>query len=63
MRLLFVCLLLAVVTACDERAATNPEPDQNPSIRFLAAGATQGFARATAPRKLVFPLDHGSHPE
>jgi predicted secreted hydrolase len=29
----------------------------------LGGGDTSGFARALAPRPLVFPLDHGPHPE
>jgi predicted secreted hydrolase len=32
-------------------------------IRFLAdGGAAAGFARASTPRSLSFPLDHGAHP-
>jgi len=40
-----------------------PEPEETLSVNeFLAGADTTGFARAAAPRRFVFPSDHGPHP-
>lgn len=43
--------------------AAAPVGSGNTGIRFLAGGDADGYARATAPRRFVFPRDHGGHPE
>jgi predicted secreted hydrolase len=55
-------VLLVALAACAE------EPDDRPAIangglRYLGGSADPGFARATEPRELRFPADHGGHPE
>jgi predicted secreted hydrolase len=52
--------LAAVVLA--RREAPGP-PSASVSVAEVLAGDAAGFARATAPRPLVFPDDHGPHPE
>ena len=58
--LVWLTLMLASCSPPNE-----PERDGDPElgIRFLAEGASDGFARATQPRELIFPRDHASHPE
>jgi predicted secreted hydrolase len=63
MRWARLLLLCASIYACHDPGATGSNSAQDLSIRFLAAGDAQGFTRAIEPRELVFPRDHGSHPE
>jgi predicted secreted hydrolase len=59
-RLLGVGLLAAALAACGRPA---PPPAATVSVaQALGAGATEGYARATAPRDFTFPTDHGPHP-
>lgn len=53
-------LLLVLLQGC--------EPAPSPSAKIsaseaLSGAASAGFSRALAPRRFVFPADHGSHPE
>jgi predicted secreted hydrolase len=57
-------LAFALLAACgDGPRESTPLPPANTGLRLLGDAATDGFARATAPRAFVFPVDHGSHPE
>jgi predicted secreted hydrolase len=53
--------LIMTVTAVAESA----DPSQGPrsDVMQVLGASAQGFARATAPRALRFPADHGPHPE
>ena len=59
----FSVLVLTLLAACsdtiDDRTAVEPST----GLRFLGGETGDGFARATAPRRFVFPADHGSHPD
>ena len=62
-------LAFAVLCGC-QRDETGPEEAAAAAaglsgIRYLSAaeGTDDGFARALAPRPLVFPADHSSHPD
>jgi predicted secreted hydrolase len=66
--------LLVALAACGRDAPTSGGPaGSDPAasaanlgatgIRFLGEGDSAGFARATVPRDLSFPADHGSHPD
>jgi predicted secreted hydrolase len=59
-----LCLLLAaclVLTACEPET---PRPDEGPRVADLLGDAdNDGFARALPGRPLVFPADHGPHPD
>ena len=54
--LFLVCLGLAACAPPSSSAART-------GIRFLAEGASDGFARAIEPYEFSFPRDHGPHPE
>jgi predicted secreted hydrolase len=58
-------VLLGTLAACGETPRQDPAetPAGNTGLRYLGGGVDAGFARATVPRELVFPADHGSHPE
>lgn len=64
-RLLLAICLLASLSSCadprDERAA--PAPAQVAGVLGGDAPDADGFARVTGPRPLVFPDDHGPHPD
>lgn len=49
--------------ACARDASSPPQGGAASGMRFLAAGDTEGYARATQAREFTFPEDHGSHPE
>lgn len=55
-------LVLAVLAGCSGEHRDEPSGAAT-GMRFLGGTADQRFARAVAPRELVFPADHGSHPE
>ena len=57
---LSVVLLLA---GCGTTEAPDRAAGSQLGVRFLAEGSDDGFARASEPRELVFPRDHGSHPD
>jgi predicted secreted hydrolase len=70
MRLARIVALILVLAACSRapanRGAESGAADTGANlgatgIRFLGEGAATGFARATVPRDLSFPTDHGSH--
>jgi predicted secreted hydrolase len=63
MRVGAVCIALLCFAGCQDPEPASSAPDENASIRFLAEGTEQGFARVVAPRKFSFPLDHASHPD
>lgn len=51
----------ALLAACGDSGP--PRDEGAPTgIRFLAEGAAEGYARASAPRPFEFPADHGPHP-
>ena len=54
-------LAVLVLAACEQPTAVTG--GNSTGIRFLAEGASDGFARALTARPFVFPQDHGSHPE
>jgi predicted secreted hydrolase len=55
---------VAVVAALALWPASTPEPIQaTVAVRDALAEDRAGFARALAPRPLVFPEDHGPHPD
>ena len=63
---LSVAALVGGGTWLAARAARETPPTAAPALAVvdtLGAGAPAGFARATAPRALEFPRDHGPHPE
>lgn len=63
-RAIIAAVALGALAACGE--TDSPQgyaPQQSTGLRLLGAEAEDGFARATEPRELVFPADHGSHPE
>ena len=62
-RFILVAGLAAVLSACGEPARDPERAPQNTGLRLLGSEAADGFARAVAPRELVFPADHGSHPD
>jgi len=54
--------LTIVLASC--RGAAPPERSGTIAVAEALGGASlEGFARAEGPRSLVFPADHGSHPE
>ena len=64
MGVLRACLLLAIclgLTACGPEA---PAPEEGPRVAdLLGDGDNDGFARAVPGKALVFPADHGPHPD
>ncbi len=52
-----------VVSGCVEQPDSGPSSAFTTGIRFLGEGASDGYARATTPRQLRFPADHGAHPQ
>src|SRR5688572_25402060 len=63
-----VVALAAVVVAAAAAFALWPSPGRQPiqatvAVREALAEERAGFARALAPRPLVFPEDHGPHPD
>ena len=59
-------LTLAAIAATLFFLRVKKEPPSSPRLQVadvLAGGETAGFARATSPRKFVFPADHGPHPD
>ncbi len=58
MRRLACLLLAALLLGCDR-----PEPTTAESLGQVLGGEASGFARAEAPRRFVFPDDHGPHPD
>src|SRR5262245_10874064 len=69
--LLGACLGLAIIavgaTVLWLRQEPHPAPERITATisvtNALGGGDIAGFARATAPRELSFPRDHGPHPE
>ena len=62
--LLVLAAALLALASCD-RSASGPAAT-NESVAVASAmggGDTTGYARATAPRPLAFPEDHGPHPD
>jgi predicted secreted hydrolase len=61
--------LALVSLACSTPAVELPDArveadgDQSLTLSSLLSGTADGFARAIAPRRFVFPDDHGSHPD
>jgi predicted secreted hydrolase len=55
--------LVLLVAACSPVTPQAPPTSQSSAAQSAGGIATAGFARATAPREFVFPLDHGPHPE
>jgi predicted secreted hydrolase len=53
--------LLVALTACTAQQ-DDPRTPANTGLRYLGGVADSGFARATEPRELRFPADHGGHP-
>jgi len=61
----FVIAGLAVVLAVAAWRLTRPPAPVPPTMAIGEAlgGSAEGFARALAPRPVVFPADHGPHPQ
>jgi predicted secreted hydrolase len=53
--------LLVALTACTAQQNEASAPASS-GLRYLGGVADSGFARATEPRELRFPADHGGHP-
>jgi predicted secreted hydrolase len=53
--------LLVALTACTAQQDDVRAP-ANTGLRYLGGVADSGFERATQPRELRFPVDHGGHP-
>jgi predicted secreted hydrolase len=58
--IVFACWLL---TACSPATPAALPTGQSSAVQSAGGIATAGFAHASAPRKFVFPQDHGPHPE
>lgn len=63
----WLTVLVSVLSACSgaDRGSEGRTPGDGRSltgIGLLGGEANEGFARATGPRRFVFPADHGSHP-
>jgi predicted secreted hydrolase len=57
-------LLFLTLGACGTVDEDDPPTNgSSTGIRFLGGPDVAGFARATAPRALEFPADHGPHPD
>ncbi len=65
MRGLVWLLMFPLLAACssDGSAPARSVGSANLALRYLRAQDEPGFARAVEARPLVFPTDHGSHPE
>jgi predicted secreted hydrolase len=63
----FLLALLTALLVLAVRLITAPpapQPDRAPiAVAEALGGEAQGFARALAPRRFVFPDDHGPHPD
>ncbi len=59
---LLACLWLAVTSACSRPAAERPQGRRS-AVEALTGGELAGYAVALEPRQLVFPRDHGPHPD
>lgn len=59
-----IAVIAAIVHAPPTMRSETPVPKELLTIEEVLAGAdTTGFARADAPRRFVFPDDHGPHPD
>lgn len=58
--LLFFCIAIA---GCEPATDTGERPTESSLSDQLGGEEVTGFARALEPRELVFPADHGPHPE
>jgi predicted secreted hydrolase len=56
---------LVLIAACSHEGASTDgrQASANIGLRYLRAQDEPGFAKADEPRPLVFPADHGSHPQ
>jgi predicted secreted hydrolase len=63
-RALTQLVLVVCLAACSAPPAgrTGDGPTTNMGLRYMRAGDDHGFAKALAPRPLVFPADHADHP-
>ena len=63
-RIVFGFLFLSVLAiGCSDR---QHQPEQAPAVTVadaMGGEPPEGFARVTQPRQLVFPQDHGPHPD
>ena len=65
MKCAFLLASIVLRAACGEEAATDTAPGRD----FLSVAAAlsdaeaSGYARVLGPRELVFPDDHGAHPD
>jgi predicted secreted hydrolase len=62
MRRLCSALCVLALVACGDVAEQRAVTQQRTGLRLLGGEAGDGFARATQPRELEFPADHGAHP-
>lgn len=62
MRALAIIIFVLALAACGEQPDTN-ETGGIEVTGALGGTASEGFARASAPRAFRFPYDHGPHPE
>ena len=62
---LVLAMSLLLIAACSREGASADarQPSANSGLRYLRAQDDLGFAKATTPRLLAFPADHGSHPQ
>ena len=59
-----LALVLACVTACSPSGGSDAPIQARLSVgEAMSGGDDRGFARVEAARELVFPVDHGPHPE
>ena len=66
MRRALICLAAGLLSACagDTPEGAGDAGEVRTGLRFLRSGNDgSGFSRATEPRDLRFPADHGSHPD
>jgi predicted secreted hydrolase len=62
---LVLAVSLVLLAACSHEGAGGDaqQPSANVGLRYLRTQDDPRFAKANEPRRLVFPADHGSHPQ